>query len=40
MIVRVNGALNRTVVVVDSDYNKNSPIHDYVQLSHTLFVGI
>ena len=30
MIVRVNVALNRTVVVVDSDYNNNSPIQDYV----------
>ena len=29
MIVRVNVALNRTVVV-DGDYNNNSPIQDYV----------
>ena len=29
MIVRVNVVLNRTVVV-DSDYNNNSPIQDYV----------
>ena len=29
MIVRVNVVLNRTAVV-DSDYNNNSPIQDYV----------
>ena len=29
MIVRVNVALNRTIVV-DGDYNNNSPIQDYV----------